>query len=172
MNLYLLKLLPLQTLALQALGCEDEALGVLSHCLAFAEPEGYVRTFLDEGRPMQKLLSQWLAHATDDSLRGYAIRLLSLFDTGSHGIRTTQEKAIPTGGRPASPGQSLVEPLSQRELEVLQLIALGRTNQEIARRLIVAPGTVKAHTASIYRKLDVANRTEAVARARRLGILP
>jgi DNA-binding NarL/FixJ family response regulator len=62
--------------------------------------------------------------------------------------------------------------LSKRELEVLQHIALGRTNQEIAEQLIVSPGTVKAHTASIYRKLDVANRTEAAARARQLGILP
>jgi DNA-binding NarL/FixJ family response regulator len=62
--------------------------------------------------------------------------------------------------------------LSQRELEVLHLISLGRTNKEIARQLIVAPGTVKAHTSSIYRKLDVANRTEAVARARQLDIIP
>jgi LuxR family maltose regulon positive regulatory protein len=62
--------------------------------------------------------------------------------------------------------------LSQRELEVLHLMALGRTNQEIAQQLVVARGTVKAHAASIYRKLDVANRTEAAARARQLGILP
>jgi len=65
----------------------------------------------------------------------------------------------------------LVEPLSERELEVLHLVALGRTNKEIAQQLIVSPGTVKAHTASIYRKLDVANRTEAAARARDLGLL-
>jgi ATP/maltotriose-dependent transcriptional regulator MalT len=77
--------------------------------------------------------------------------------------------AAPAGG---SPPRGLIEPLSPRELEVLQLIALGRTNQEIAGELIVAPGTVKAHTASIYRKLDVANRTEAATRARQLGILP
>jgi DNA-binding NarL/FixJ family response regulator len=64
-----------------------------------------------------------------------------------------------------------VEPLSPRELEVLHLIARGRTNKEIAQQLVVAPGTVKAHTSSIYRKLDVANRTEAVACARQLGIL-
>ena len=70
------------------------------------------------------------------------------------------------------PSRGLVEPLSGRELEVLHLMALGKTNQEIARQLIVAPGTIKAHAASIYRKLDVANRTEAVARARQLGILP
>ena len=63
------------------------------------------------------------------------------------------------------------EPLSERELEILQLIALGMTNREIARQLVVAPGTVKAHTASIYRKLDVANRTEAASRARQIGIL-
>ena len=77
---------------------------------------------------------------------------------------TAQDKPRQTGG--------LAEPLSQRELEVLQLMAQGMTNQEIARQLIVAPGTVKAHTASIYRKLDAANRTEAAARARQLGILP
>ena len=65
-----------------------------------------------------------------------------------------------------------MEPLSQREQEVLQLIALGQTNQEIALQLVVSRGTVKAHTASIYRKLNVANRTEAVARARQLGFLP
>ena len=69
-------------------------------------------------------------------------------------------------------GQALVESLSSRELEVLQLIALGRTNREIAGQLIVSPGTVKAHTSSIYRKLDVTNRTEAVAHARQLDILP
>jgi LuxR family transcriptional regulator, maltose regulon positive regulatory protein len=68
--------------------------------------------------------------------------------------------------------ERLVEPLSKRELEVLHLMALGRTNHEIARQLIVSPGTVKAHTANIFRKLDVANRTEAVARARQFGILP
>ena len=86
------------------------------------------------------------------------------FDAEAHVVAAAQEKGSPIG--------DLIEPLSQRELEVLHLMALGRTNQEIAQQLIVAPGTVKAHTASIYRKLDVANRTEAVARARQLGILP
>ena len=85
---------------------------------------------------------------------------------------TSQEKVSTTGDPSAGSVQALVEPLSQRELEVLHVMALGRTNQEIARQLIVSPGTVKAHTASIYRKLDVANRTEAVARARQLGLLP
>jgi LuxR family maltose regulon positive regulatory protein len=113
---------------------------------------------------MQMLLAQWLAHASAGSMRDYAIHLLSQFDAEPAPIM-----AAP--GKISSPG-NLIDPLSQRELEVLHLIALGRTNQEIARQLVVAPGTVKAHTASIYRKLDVANRTEAVRRASQLGILP
>jgi LuxR family maltose regulon positive regulatory protein len=145
-------------------GDSERALLALTKCLTLAEPEGYLRIFLDEGRPMQMLLARWLAHAGSGSLRDYAIRLLSHFEAEPHVVTAAQEKASPTG--------DLVEPLSQRELEVLHLMALGRTNQEIARQLIVAPGTVKAHTASIYRKLDVANRTEAVARARQHGLLP
>jgi LuxR family maltose regulon positive regulatory protein len=110
------------------------------------------------------LLAQWLAYASAGPLHDYAIHLLSQFEAEPKVITTAQEKAFPAG--------DLVEPLSQREMEVLHLIALGRSNQEIAAQLIVSPGTVKAHTASIYRKLDVANRTEAVARARQIGILP
>jgi LuxR family maltose regulon positive regulatory protein len=90
--------------------------------------------------------------------------LLSRFDTDI--------KTIPVAGGKTSQAGHLVEPLSERELEVLHLLALGRTNQVIARQLIIAQGTVKAHTANIFRKLDVANRTEAVARARQLGLLP
>jgi LuxR family maltose regulon positive regulatory protein len=97
-------------------------------------------------------------------LRDYAVRLLSHFEAGLDGATAAQGEAPVTSG--------LIEPISRRELEVLQLIALGRTNKEIAEEIVVAPGTVKAHTAAIYRKLDVANRTEAVARARQLGILP
>jgi len=159
-----IEILLLEALAMRETGDSEHALLALTKCLTLAEPGGYVRVFLDEGRPMQMLLAQWLAHAGSGPLRDYALRLLSHFDAEPHGITAAQEQVSPAG--------NLVEPLSQRELEVLHLIALGRTNQEIARQLIVAPGTVKAHTASIYRKLDVANRTEAVARARQLGILP
>jgi LuxR family maltose regulon positive regulatory protein len=112
---------------------------------------------------MQMLLAQWLSHADAGPLRDYAIQLLSQFEAEPHVVTAAQGKISPAG--------DLVEPLSQRELEVLHLIALGRTNPEIARQLIVAPGTIKAHAASIYRKLDVTNRTEAVARARQLHIL-
>jgi LuxR family maltose regulon positive regulatory protein len=97
-------------------------------------------------------------------LRDWAIRLFSLFDAEPHGVAAPQETA--------SPGGYLVEPLSERELEVLRLIAVGRSNQEIAEELVIAIGTVKAHTSNIYGKMGVGNRTEAVARARQLGILP
>jgi len=160
----LIEIMILKALAMQEVGEPAQALGILAKSLALAEPEGYMRIFLDEGQALQMLLAQWLAHASASSLRDYAIHLLAQFDAQPHGIAAAQEKASPTG--------DLVEPLSQRELEVLHLLALGRTNQEIARQLIVSPGTVKAHTASIYRKLDVANRTEAVAHARQLDILP
>jgi len=154
----------LRSLALIRRGEPREAEADLERALALAEPEGYVRVFLDEGQPMQMLLAQWLAHAGAGPLRDYAIHLLSHFDAEPYVVTAAQ--------RTASATSKLVEPLSQRELEVLHLIALGRTNKEIAQQLVVAPGTVKAHTSHIYRKLDVANRTEAVTRARQLGILP
>ncbi len=153
----------LQALALEAMGKPAQALVALEESLALAEPEGYVRVFLDEGQPMRTLLAQYLAPHSPGPLRDYAARLLSQFAAGPQPVAAAQQMASPAG--------SLVEPLSPREQEVLQLIALGKTNQEIARQLIVSPGTVKAHTASIYRKLDVANRTEAAARARQLGLL-
>ena len=121
---------------------------------------------------MQMLLAQWLAHAGDSPLRDYAVHLLSQFEAEPHGFTTAQEKASLTKDSSADSEQPLVEPLSERELEVLHLISLGMTNQEIAQQLFVSQGTVKAHTGSIYRKLDVTNRTEAAARARQLGILP
>ena len=134
----------------------------LETSLSQAEPEGFIRVFLDMGKPMRLLLTQWLTHASTSPMRDYASRLLSQFEAEPHTI-TAQEKTSSAG--------NLIEPLSRRELEVLHLMALGRTNLEIARQLIVVPGTIKAHAASIYRKLDAANRTEAVARARQLGIL-
>ena len=160
----LIEILIIKALTLQMLCETAQALVALGESLALAEPGRYVRTFVNEGLPVQMLLAQWLAHASSGPVRDYSIRLLSQFEAELPNIKAVQEKIYPT--------ETLVEPLSPRELEVLQLIALGKTNQEIARQLVVSPGTVKAHTASIYGKLDVANRTEAVARARQLGILP
>ncbi|HVP21578.1 MAG TPA: LuxR C-terminal-related transcriptional regulator [Anaerolineaceae bacterium] len=154
----------LRSLALTRQGDTQAAEKDLERALALAEPEGYVRIFIDEGRSLQLLMAQWLTHASVGPLRDYATFLLSHFDAEPDEVKLTQKKTSPTS--------DLVEPLSQRELEVLSLISLGKTNQEIARQLFISVGTVKAHTASIYRRLDVANRTEAVARARQLGFIP
>ncbi|MEW5873076.1 MAG: LuxR C-terminal-related transcriptional regulator [Chloroflexota bacterium] len=159
-----IEILLLQVLARREMGDTAGALQALGKCLGLAGPQGYTRIFLDEGQPVQRLLIQWLAQASAGPWRDYAAHLLSQFNAEPDMTSTTQEKA--------SPNEALIEPLSQREIEVLQLMALGKTNREIAGQLIVSPGTVKAHTASIYRKLDVSNRTEAAARARKLGILP
>ena len=136
-----------------------EALGLIESCLTMAGPEGYIRIFLDVGESVRELLAAYL-RSDSPAHKLYAQKVLDAFPP------------LGVAGSPRTQSGGLVEPLSGRELEVLHLIARGRTNQEIARQLIIAPGTVKAHTSSIYRKLDVANRTEAVARARQLGILP
>jgi LuxR family maltose regulon positive regulatory protein len=155
----LIEIQVLQAVALCGQEKDSEALNVLEKCLTLARPEGYMRVFLDSGGPMRECLSAYL-RTPAPAYRNYVQELLDVF------YRTSK------GPLPEKARTDLVESLTPRELEVLQLIAMGRTNPEIARQLIVAPGTVKAHTASIYRKLDVANRTEAVARARQLGLLP
>jgi LuxR family maltose regulon positive regulatory protein len=157
----LLTILALQSLVQGQLGQIDQAHEYLFECLALSEPQGYLRTFLDEGPPMRKLLAGWLSQAKPGRLRDYTARLIPLFDTetrpGEDGEITTED--------------TLVEPLTAREVEILQQIALGKTNKEIAAHFVLSPGTVKAHTSSIYRKLAVSNRTEAVARGRQLGFL-
>jgi ATP/maltotriose-dependent transcriptional regulator MalT len=158
----LIEILILKALALQGVGNTAQAGLALTQCLTLGEPSGYVRVFLDEGEPMRLLLSQWLTHAATGPIRGYAMRLLSQWQAKPYGA--AQEKVFSSG--------ELIESLTPRELEILHLIALGKTNPAIAQQLVVARGTVKAHTASIYRKLAAANRTEAVARARDLGLLP
>jgi LuxR family maltose regulon positive regulatory protein len=147
----------------KGIGGMGQALTVLEEALRLAEAGGYTRVFLSEGPAMQRLLAQWLAHADRGPLRDYALKLLSQFDAEPHRVLGARK----TGSLP----DNLVEPLSPRELEVLELMARGNTNQEIAAHLIVAVGTVKSHAASIYRKLEAANRTEAVSRARELGLL-
>ncbi|MFN2196781.1 MAG: LuxR C-terminal-related transcriptional regulator [Anaerolineales bacterium] len=170
----LIEIMLLKALALQARGDTDQAELTLTDCLALAEPEGYLRIFLDEGTPMEGLLAQWLANTPDGPRRDYAARLLAGFASRSDaaGFAITSQADDPDAPELQWANDQLIEALSPRELEVLDLIALGHTNKEIARQLIVSPGTVKAHTASIYRKLDVSNRTEAAARARQLGLLP
>ena len=127
--------------------------------MTLAEPEGYVRVFVDKGRPMAWLLSEAAAHGT---MRDYTARLLAAFEAEEHKREDTS---------PLPPTQTLAEPLSQREFEVLRLIAEGLSNREIGERLFLAVITVKGHNRNIFRKLQVRRRTEAVARAHELGLL-
>jgi len=152
----LIEILVQKAVALNQLGDQTQAQGALTEGLQLAEPEAFRRVFLDAGQPIQRLLSTLLPGIDVGPLQDYARHLLAQFEVGQ-GI--------------APPAQPLLEPLSEREIEVLELIAQGKTNKEIAAQLIISPGTVKAHSSSIYRKLDVANRTEAVAAARQLNIL-
>jgi LuxR family maltose regulon positive regulatory protein len=156
-----LKVIVLQAVALHAHGKKEQAAQLLGEALALAEPGGFIRTFVDEGPPMARLLyeAQTRGIAPD-----YVRRLLAAFPDAEL-EKTDLSKS-------QAPESELVEPLSEREIEVLQLIAEGLTNQEIATRLILSLHTVKTHTRNIYGKLGTHNRTEAVAKAKALGFLP
>ena len=155
----IIEVLALKALALHQKGDLEGALQEIAKALALAEPEGYQRTFVDEGEPMSRLLYQAIARGTSSE---YAGQLLGALSEESQRI----ESAIPP------PAGNLIEPLSERELEVLGLIAEGLSNAEIARRLYISLSTVKGHTTNIFGKLGVRNRTGAVTRARSLGLLP
>jgi LuxR family transcriptional regulator, maltose regulon positive regulatory protein len=136
--------------------------GTLTQALAMAEPEGYVRTFVDQGPPMAELLSQALEARQrgrlDPPVPPYYFRKL---------LAAAERDAT----RAASPVAEFPEPLSERELEVLALIAAGKSNLRIATELFVSVGTVKTHINNLYRKLDAHSRTQALARARELKLL-
>jgi LuxR family maltose regulon positive regulatory protein len=157
-----IEILALQALAHEAQGEKHSALVPLKRALTLAEPEGYVRVFVDEGRPMSQLLSEAVVHGI---MPDYTDRLLSVCEAEE---QKCEDKPHPP---PALPAQSVTEPLSRRELEVLRLIAQGLSNREIGERLFLAIITVKGHNRNIFRKLQVRRRTEAVARARELGLL-
>jgi LuxR family maltose regulon positive regulatory protein len=158
-----IEILVLQALAHEAQGESPSALVPLERALTLAEPEGFVRVFVDEGLPMAQLLSEAAARGI---MPNYTARLLAVFEAEEQ--MSADESHLP----PALPAQSLIEPLSQRELEVLRLIAQGLSNREIGERLFLALDTVKGHNRRIFGKLLVQRRTEAVAKARSLNILP
>jgi LuxR family maltose regulon positive regulatory protein len=163
----MIEILALQALALQAQGDSAAALDDLARALALAEPEGYVRIFLDEGQPMRALLAEYSAQMTERSpantnLLAYAQRLLAAF---------AEEAAAPGLAQATAPAQPLSEPLSDRELEVLRLLHLGCSTPEVAQRLTIAVSTVRSHVKNIYGKLGAHRRLEALRRAAELGLL-
>lgn len=151
----------LQALTEQAAGKEEQAISVFTQVLARAEPEGYVRLFIEEGAPVARLL--FVATRTATHLQNYARRLLAAYLDEDTERQALQAKPLA--------GDALIEPLSQREIEVLHLIADGCANKEISARLFISVGTVKRHVVHIFQKLRAANRTQAVTIARELGII-
>jgi LuxR family maltose regulon positive regulatory protein len=157
-----LKVMVLQAAALYMQGEKDKALQLVALALAQAEKGGFIRIFVDEGTIMAELLSEAASHGI---MPEYIGKLLAVFVAEE---RKSEDKP---NLRPAPSAQSLIEPLSQREIEILQLIAQGLSNHEISKRLFLALSTVKGHNRNIFGKLEVQSRTEAIARARELGLL-
>jgi LuxR family maltose regulon positive regulatory protein len=160
----LIEVLTLQGLALWARNEKERAVSTLTRALTLAEPEGYVRTFVDEGAPMGDLLSATLAarqrSRPDDSAYRVSTRYLA-----------NLLAAVVQGTETSGADGRLAEPLSGRELEVLAFIAAGEPNARIAGKLFVTTSTVKTHINNLYRKLGARSRTQAVARAREMDLL-
>ena len=168
-----IEILTLQAVGHQALGNEAESLKPLEKALVLAQPEMFIRCFVDEGEALSKLLLELLKQkgkkweSEKPELLHYVVKLKDAFGTSA---------PVPTARVAATESEALPwwyaeDPLSERELEVLQHVARGLSNQEIADKLFLSAGTVKRHMSNIYQKLDVHSRTQALERARTLRVL-
>ena len=169
-----LRAMTVRAIALDAQGEKQKALKLLGEALALAEPNGFIRLFVDEGEPMRLTIADFRlrierrADSQNHKLIGYVDKLLAAF---------TQPAAMPPPigdlrqSKVENRKSEIPEPLSEREQEILKLIAHGLSNREIGERLFLALDTVKGHNRRIFDKLQVASRTEAIARARELGLL-
>jgi LuxR family transcriptional regulator, maltose regulon positive regulatory protein len=150
-----------------ARGNLEQATRTLEEALRLGQAEGYLRVFLDEGDTIHRLLGALRNKlGPADALAGTVRRILAAFEPVTVGVGSTQAIA------PQMDGQAWVDPLSERENEILRLVAQGLTNQAIANRLVISLTTVKTHVGNIFLKLGVNNRTQAIARAESLGLLP
>jgi LuxR family maltose regulon positive regulatory protein len=164
------ELMVLQSVALAASGEVPPAVDALKHALSLARPEGYRRVFLDGGEPVRQLLESAVQSSPGEDLAAYAQSLLEDFKKES--LHPGEEPQPPfSGRRPAFRAGLPVEPLSERELQVLRLLAAGSSNPEIAAQLYISLNTVKSHLKNIYGKLGVTRRGQATARARDLHLL-
>ncbi|MGE5376545.1 MAG: LuxR C-terminal-related transcriptional regulator, partial [Bacteroidota bacterium] len=181
-----IEILLTQALVHQAQADHPKALAALEHALALAQPECYLRTFVDEGEPMRLLILDFKTTIEKQGrpnvhhLFGYANKLLAAFPDSMQAIPQSRTLAphaqlprmqVPGSAGVTNPNSKVIEPLTDRELEILHLIAEGHSNAEIGKRLYLALSTVKGHNLRIFNKLQVQNRTEAVARARELRLL-
>jgi LuxR family transcriptional regulator, maltose regulon positive regulatory protein len=167
-----IEILAVLALAVGAQGDEAQALAALERALSLAEPEGYVRTFVDEGTPMAALLQKSLRARRRQRLIGsqeaspeYVGALLMAFRRSSVSRTLSTETELLQAVQPPP------DPLSARELEVLRLVAAGNSNRDISAQLFVTVDTVKKHLTHIFAKLGVSSRTQALARARALGLI-
>ena len=180
-----IQFLALQVLALQQAGKREKATAVATRLLRLTEPEGYIRVYLDAGAPMKQVLKALLADMQDGNptapalsiSRPYVLRLLSAFEQEEN--RSTQDRDAPPATTPGTlshtPQNAVqrgpIEPLSRQEQRVLRLLVAGRTYAEMAQELVVSPNTVKTQISSIYRKLGVSRRAEAIAKTSQLHLL-
>jgi LuxR family maltose regulon positive regulatory protein len=155
LTFYLVEGMTLHALALAGLGAMDEALARLQQAVHLGVPNGFVGRFLERGQPMQRLLLALCNHPSYAAQASQARLLLAAFPSPSDNLLH----------------RAVGEPLSERECEVLRLLAEGLSNKAIAQRLMISAHTVRNHTANIFAKLRVENRLQAVARARDLGLL-
>jgi LuxR family maltose regulon positive regulatory protein len=157
---FLIETLGLQVLLYHTQGEKLAALDTLERALTLAQPGGFIRLFVGLGPGIAHLLPG--LRAEDSGMNQYIDQILAAFD---------QDKAQPSSAQPGIIPQPLIEPLTDRELDVLALLDQRLTDREIAQRLVISPHTVKTHTKSIFAKLSVNNRQQAAARARELGLL-
>jgi LuxR family maltose regulon positive regulatory protein len=168
----LMEYLALDALALRAQGHPTQALTALQRALVLAEPEGYVRLFVEQGPAMYALLGELRAWILPQPSRAEAQANLAYVDhlLGAFPAQGSDAAVVQHANPQVSP-QDLLELLTEREREVLSLLAAGLTNQAIAQKLIISPATAKRHVANIFAKLAVVNRTHAINRARELHLL-
>jgi LuxR family maltose regulon positive regulatory protein len=170
-----IEILVTQALAHQVQGNLPLALASLERALTLAEPEGYVRLFVDEGEPMRRLIADFRSSiekqmsSSAHAQLGYTGKLLAAFASPVN--KQSATPALAAGASVKNPKSEMVEQLSERELEVLRLVAQGLTNNEISQRLVLALSTIKGHNLRIFGKLQARNRSEAIKRARELGLL-
>jgi LuxR family maltose regulon positive regulatory protein len=162
-------------------GADEKAFTILEEAVRLGEGEGFIRSFVDEGRPMAELLSQLRALGRrsgvplfEERTVLYMDRLLAAFEGAGQSKPTSRHLPLPlqaSGHNTGATGLTLAESLSERELEVLRLLAQGASNADIAEQLVLALNTVKRHVSNIFEKLGTSNRTQAVAQARSLGLI-
>ncbi len=163
----LIDILILQAMVHAAQDNESPALDKLAEALALAEPGRFIRPFLDQGPKMADLLSRLVKHRP--TLQ-YAMRILETFE--NHGNVSFGNRSEDFAGSLSSlSNRPMIEPLTNREIEVLRMLSKGTSNNDIAQRLFISPETVKRHLSTIYRKLDVKNRQQALIMAKSIGIL-